>query len=173
MRSRIDSSRKVGGPSRWAALALALAASASASAAARADITYNFTGTIQQYTAPTTGVYTFTVAGAQGGSNNYQAGGSGVSETGSVTLTAGTVLDIVVGGQGGSDFVDSNGGGGGSYFDASVFNTSFDALNSGDGLVTIGTTSAVPEPSSIILISLGAAGMVARALRRRKAEATA
>ena len=77
----------------------------------RADI-YNFTGSLQSYTAQTTGVYHITVSGAQGGLGNAGISGLGASLSGDVTLTAGTVLEIVVGGQG-PIILEANGEGGG------------------------------------------------------------
>jgi hypothetical protein len=66
---------------------------------ARAD-TFDFSGAIVTYTIPTTGVYDIVAAGAQGGTDGtgLGTGGLGAVIGGDVLLTAGTVLDIVVGG---------------------------------------------------------------------------
>jgi hypothetical protein len=84
---------------------LAVAAAVAALAiggACRADITFSYTGSLQQYTIPTTATYSFTVAGAQGGDATPSGvGGLGTILSGDVLLTAGSVLDIVVGGMGG------------------------------------------------------------------------
>jgi hypothetical protein len=69
------------------------------------------TGTIQTYTVPSTGTYTIEVWGAQGGGGGY-GGGLGARMRGDVALTAGTVLKILVGQQGGATY---GGGGGGSF----------------------------------------------------------
>ena len=84
-------------------------------------ITFSSTGSIQQFTAPAAGTYDITVAGAQGGNgalgNTTQGiGGDGVVLSGTITLTAGEVLKIVVGGQGGNASGLGGGGGGGGSF---------------------------------------------------------
>lgn len=82
---------------------------------------------IQEWVVPSTGQYTFEVAGARGGTDGST---NGAIINGTLTLTAGDVLHIVVGqqgeyltGGGGSFVVDSNGnipliiaGGGGGCF---------------------------------------------------------
>ncbi|OGH90844.1 MAG: hypothetical protein A2507_01605, partial [Candidatus Magasanikbacteria bacterium RIFOXYD12_FULL_33_17] len=79
--------------------------------------TFNYTGTIQNYTVPA-GVTSLTInaKGAQGGysSNGVVLGGLGANITGTVTVTPGQILKILVGGQGvGSS--QQGGGGGGSF----------------------------------------------------------
>src|SRR5205807_3578333 len=84
--------------------------------------TINYSGTIVTYTAPTPGTYNIVAAGAQGGSSGPGTpGGLGAIISGDVFLTAGTILDIVVGGmptracsRGGC--LDGGGGGGGGTF---------------------------------------------------------
>src|SRR5262249_27650331 len=83
-------------------------------------VTFNSTGSIQTFTAPGAGTYDITVAGAQGGNDPTAGttGGDGVFLSGQIKLTAGEVLQIVVGGQGGSGnptFGSGGGGGGGSF----------------------------------------------------------
>ena len=77
---------------------------------------------VQQWVVPNSGVYIIEVMGAQGGAKHSTVGGSGAYVSGEFTLTAGDVLDIVVG-QRGTDVTGSvhgGGGGGGSFvFDAS------------------------------------------------------
>ncbi|MBD1843151.1 hypothetical protein H6F89_06990 [Cyanobacteria bacterium FACHB-63] len=71
---------------RYAILgAVAIGAIASA-APASALQTFNFTGNIQSWTVPTTGVYTITAFGAQGGRSN---GGRGGQTGADFNLTAG------------------------------------------------------------------------------------
>ncbi|NBP29730.1 MAG: hypothetical protein EBV23_09160, partial [Flavobacteriia bacterium] len=65
--------------------------------------TFNFTGAPQTFTAPVTGTYTFDVYGARGGNvTSYYPtnGGLGGRAQGSMTLTAGQVINVYVGGQG-------------------------------------------------------------------------
>jgi hypothetical protein len=79
--------------------------------------TVAYTGAIQTYTAPLTGLYEIIAAGAEGGqaaSRGFGPGGSGAVLSGDVMLTAGTTLDVVVGGQGETGEY-SGGGGGGSF----------------------------------------------------------
>ncbi len=73
--------------------------------------------TIQYHTITTSGVYDIIADGAQGGDATYfsdEPGGLGAAVSGDVYLQAGTVLEIVVGGQG-STGIYSGGGGGGSF----------------------------------------------------------
>jgi Glycine rich protein len=124
--SLVPSSRPKPRPSRLraphrrftAAIGLALA-SAFGSLAHAGPVTFNFDqNTVQTYTIPTTGTYSLTAFGAQGGLTFVATGGGGAEVSGTIMFTAGTVLDIVVGGEGGSGFaVNANGagGGGGSF----------------------------------------------------------
>ena len=80
--------------------------------------TLAYTGTIQTYTVPTTGIYNVTLAGAQGGTGFIDgAGGDGEVLWGQVTLTAGTTLQVVVGGEGANtvNTITGGAGGGGSF----------------------------------------------------------
>jgi hypothetical protein len=86
--------------------------SITAAVPARADL-FSYQHFIQTYTVATTGVYTIVSAGAQGGPGQGGSGGLGAVVTGDVLLTAGTVLDIVVGQEGGSGATGAGGGGGG------------------------------------------------------------
>jgi hypothetical protein len=88
--------------------ALALAGGA---ASARAD-TISYTGTIVDYTVPTTGTYDITAYGAQGGDSTGVAGGLGAEIGGIFSLTAGETLEIAVGQAGGSATTGAGGGGG-------------------------------------------------------------
>jgi hypothetical protein len=81
-------------------------------AAARPE-TFDFTGVEVTWTVPVTGLYDLTAFGAHGGG---AAGGKGAEIGGDIELSSGTVLSIVVGGEGksgGSAF--GAGGGGGSF----------------------------------------------------------
>lgn len=70
---------------------------------------------IQTWTVPVTGLYRIEVKGAQGGGQApTKFGGKGASMRGDFNLTAGTVLNILVGQEGSSGF-GCYGGGGGSF----------------------------------------------------------
>jgi hypothetical protein len=85
--------------------------------------TFDYTGTVQTYTAPITGIYKLEVWGAQGGtdsSDSITAGKGGYAQ-GMATLNKNQVLYIYIGGQGGpaasTGTAGYNGGGlGGLYF---------------------------------------------------------
>ena len=75
---------------------------------------FSYTGSIVQWTVPSTGYYNITAYGAQGGGFGQagsvdSAGGFGAQMTGTFQLTQGEVLNILVGGSSGG------GGGGGSF----------------------------------------------------------
>ena len=90
---------------------------------------FDYTGSVQTFTAPDDGVYTIEVWGAQGGTGTQKSGyggsgGLGGYSKGELTLTKNQTLSISVGGQGGSSGTagwngggsadSSNGGGGGA-----------------------------------------------------------
>jgi hypothetical protein len=79
--------------------------------------TFSYTGQIETFTVASSGEYELTLDGAQGGSgdNGADAGGAGAIIGGDVYLQAGEKLEIVVGGEGGSDGSFGGGGGGGSF----------------------------------------------------------
>ncbi len=100
-----------------------------------APITFGFSGQIVNYTVQTTGVYHVEAGGAQGGGVYYigASGGQGAKMGGNLTLHAGDLLKIAVGGQGqlgGTRFVagDSPGGGGGSFVVFSGAGNTFNPL---------------------------------------------
>lgn len=76
--------------------------------------TFNYSGSFTNFTVPS-GVTSLivTVKGAQGGNGTGGTGGLGSSMTGTLSVTSGQVLNILVGGQGESDY--EGGGGGGSF----------------------------------------------------------
>ena len=84
-------------------------------ASARADSLISYSGSEVQYTVATSGDYDIVGAGAQGGGGYDTGGGLGALLSGNYYLTAGTVLDIVVGGQGAYGPGVGGGGGGGSF----------------------------------------------------------
>lgn len=79
---------------------------------------YEYTGSVQTFTAPVSGVYKFQLWGAAGGTDehhNSDYGGEnyGGYTTGEVHLSAGQVIYIVVGGMGGTQFEYNGYNGGG------------------------------------------------------------
>ena len=65
------------------------------------SVTVTVTGGIQSWTVPATGTYTITATGAQGASGDTGfVGGKGAQVSGQFNLTAGQVLQLVVGQQG-------------------------------------------------------------------------
>lgn len=114
----------------------------------QADATYgpgivSVTNGIQFWTVPQTGTYTITARGAEGGrgktssTNVYSSGvpGKGAVMQGEFTLTAGTVLKILVGQQGGELTTNNQkgGGGGGGTFVALANNTPLLVAGGGGG----------------------------------------
>lgn len=100
----------------------ALTLATTALTAAQASMTiFSYSGGLQYYTVPTTGLYDITAFGAQGGAHCCEfsgaapaLGGSGAEIGGDVALTAGQTLTILVGGAGAGSAA-GGGGGGGSY----------------------------------------------------------
>jgi PEP-CTERM motif len=76
--------------------------------------TFTFTGAIVDFTVPVTAGYQILAFGAQGGSSSSFSGGKGAEIGGDFVLDAGEVLQIAVGGVGGTRSF-GGGGGGGSF----------------------------------------------------------
>jgi large repetitive protein len=77
-------------------------------------------GSVQTWTVPScVSVLTITALGAAGGNSELSdglcVGGKGAQITGTVTVTPGDVIDIIVGAQGGYGEIDGGGGGGASF----------------------------------------------------------
>jgi hypothetical protein len=86
-------------------------------APAAADVFTYDGSTVQTFTASVAGVYDIVAYGASGaGSSHDTSGGLGAEIGGDFTLTAGEVLDIYVGGEGGTGTGGFTGGGGGGTF---------------------------------------------------------
>lgn len=107
---------------------------------------FSYTGNIQTFTVPQTGMYKLEVWGAQGGSiSTTYTGGKGGYATGNVSLNKNDVLYIVVGGQGENcqgNKVTCNGGynGGGS---AKTYSDDAAKAAGGGGATHIGTFNEV------------------------------
>lgn len=95
---------------------------------------------VQLWTVPATGNYTIQAAGAEGGDKGdyLNQSGKGTIVSGSVSLTAGTVLAIVVGQRGGQSLSANSsgggGGGGGSFVYNSQSNVLYVAAGGGGGI---------------------------------------
>ena len=98
-----------------------------------ATLTFSYTGSEQQYTIPTTGVYQLVAYGAEGGSGGGPpefGPGLGAEVGGYYFFVSGTILDIYVGGAGQSQ---EAGGGGGGTFIVLDSNTTIPFLIAGGG----------------------------------------
>lgn len=98
--------------------------------------TKTYTGSLQTYTVTTSGFYDLFSEGAQGGGSTDTSGGLGASVEGVFYLSAGTVLNVVVGGEGvsGDNLTGlPGGGGGGGTFVYTVANTLIQAAGGGGG----------------------------------------
>jgi hypothetical protein len=112
--------------------------------------TFDYTGAPVTYTITTTASYDVIAYGAQGGGSfSGQLGGYGAEIGGDITLLAGTVLGIVVGGAGGTAVDHGAGGGGGSF-------------------VWIVSAPVVPEPSTWAMMLLGFGGLGFVAYRKSR-----
>jgi hypothetical protein len=83
--------------------------------------TFSYSGTIESCTVQSTGLYSIVAAGASGGDSHFTSdnslvgtGGKGAIVAGEIALTAGTIIDLLVGGvgQNGSNYGLPGGGGG-------------------------------------------------------------
>jgi len=75
-----------------------------------------YTGGFQSFLIPDTATYNFAVIGAGGGSSSGYLGSYGATISGNINLTAGTLINIVIGGVGYSGVGTNGGGGGGGTF---------------------------------------------------------
>jgi hypothetical protein len=112
----------------------ALAALALAAPVMRAD-SFTYDGILQSWIAPVTGTYRITVVGARGGEGTGccgYVGGLGAEMAGTFSLTAGSVLEIAVGGRGASSLF--SGGGGGGTFVVDTLNNPLIVAGGGGGI---------------------------------------
>ena len=126
---------------------------------------YGYTGDVQTFTAPYTGVYKLRTWGAQGGSTHGFAGGGGGYSEGKVHLNAGDTLYIYVGGQGaaasapGESLAGGFNGGGSVTGDPTVNHYT----TSGGGATHIATVSGLlstleNQKDKILIVSGGGGG---------------
>ncbi|GAA0396835.1 hypothetical protein GCM10009133_02390 [Cocleimonas flava] len=89
---------------------------------------------IQSWTVPATGLYRIETQGAQGASGDVDfVGGLGAQIIGEYSLTAGSVIQVVVGQQGIGQSSGSNGGGGGGSFVVDSSDTPIQVAGGGGG----------------------------------------
>ena len=103
------------------------------------SVTYNYTGGLQYFTVPS-GVTQVTIDayGAQGGDSYWHPGGYGARIVGTVSVSAGQQLKIMVGGKGGVGYC---GGGGGGTFVTTTANSPLVIAGGGGGAGYYGYTS--------------------------------
>jgi hypothetical protein len=96
--------------------------------------TFNYSGSIVNWTVPA-GVTSITIDtyGAQGGTGTSYTGGLGARMKGSITVTPGQVLKVLVGQQGGSNASYNAGGGGGGSFVTTSTNSPLVIAGGGSG----------------------------------------
>src|SRR5580693_4216775 len=98
----------------------------------------HYDGSVQTWTVPAcVSVITVTATGGGGGDGDYTAGlkkgGVGAILTGTVPVTPGDVLNIMVGAHGGYGSVDGGGGGGGTFLWDNTTNTLLVVAGGGGG----------------------------------------
>ncbi len=101
------------------------------------ELTFSYTGSIENWTVPS-GVTLVTIEarGAQGGNSSYGTGGLGALIQGTVSVTPGEQLKVLVGEQGYGDS-DGAGGGGGSFITRSDDTPLVIAGGGGEPVVTM------------------------------------
>lgn len=117
--------------------------------AARADAVFNYTGGLQTFNVPQDGYYSLTATGGTGGGATNSSGGAGATQTGQIYLTAGTTLQVAVGGAGGTgSSAGAGGGGGGSFVYLDISTPVTIAGAGGGGAPNGGNGSNAPNSSS-------------------------
>ena len=86
--------------------------------------TYNYTGNVQVFEVPYTGIYQIECWGAQGGNIDNFTGGKGAYTKGNISLNKGKILYIYVGGQGTNTDVGGYNGGGSLTKGQSIYGAS-------------------------------------------------
>ena len=144
----------------WLKAATALLCGVATCQALAAPVTIDYSGGLQTFTVQTTGTYTISAAGAQGGywgpSRNI---GRGAEVFGDFVLTAGTVLNIIVGGMGysgtdvGTGFY-AGGGGGGSFIYTALADELLLVAGGGGGSA-VGSQSSTPGGTASVGTTAG------------------
>ena len=121
---------------------------------------FNYTGSQQLFTAPTTGYYKFESWGAQGGTSGSSAGGNGAYTSGIIKLDKDDPLYIYVGSHGGQNATVTNVGGynGGGYSGNNGGANSYGGGGSTDVRTTSGTWNTAASLASRIMVAAGGGG---------------
>lgn len=126
-------------------IAQCLAVVCSAGVASAQTTTFNYTGAIQTWIVPTSGLYTIVATGANGGSSTFgpSIGGRGAVASGDLYFAAGTSLSILVGSRGvnASFFGSGAGGGGGGSFVVLTGSTTPMVVAGGGGGIRTGSAA--------------------------------
>lgn len=122
----------------------------------KSNVTFDYTGAEQIFTAPVNGYYRLETWGAQGGTHTTSIGGYGGYSTGIVKLNKGQILYINVGGTSDSTTGGYNGGGNGL---SNVYGTGV----GGGGATHIATSTGLlstlsSNQNSILVVSGGGGG---------------
>ena len=114
-------------------------------------VRFDFTGAIQTWTVPSGVTKIFVdVAGAQGGSASPYLGGKGGKVSGLLTVAAGDVLQITVGGQSTTNIAVYGFGGNGGR------STSYGTIaRAGGGLSAISTAAPVTQANALVIAAGG------------------
>lgn len=123
---------------------------------------FSYSGQVQTYTVPYSGMYEFTLNGAQGGNFGTYSGGYGGRITARVWLNAGEVVTYNIGGQngynGGGSATSYGNGGGRTTVSTSRLGT-FLVAGGGGGVSAAGNGGAGGAETSLTTTAAGAAGM--------------
>lgn len=124
---------------------------------------FEYTGSVQSYTIPTSGYYKLEAWGAQGGSYSTTLyGGKGAYTSGEIYLEKGTSLYIYVGGVGGNNTATTNVGGynGGGYSGNNGEWTSYGGGGATDFRLVDGAWNDFDSLKSRIMVAAGGGGSV-------------
>lgn len=114
-------------------------------------VRFDYTGAIQTWTVPAGVTSIFVdVAGAQGGSSSPFLGGKGGKVSGLLTVAAGDVLQITVGGQSTTNIAVYGFGGNGGH--STTYGT---IARAGGGLSAISTAAPVTQANALVIAAGG------------------
>ncbi len=109
------------------------------------EFDFDYTGTVQTFTAPVSGIYRLEVWGAQGGNGNIRGvkteGGYGSYSSGQISINKKDVLYLQIGGNTDNYKGGYNGGGNGNY--DNINNKNFQVAGGGGGATHIANKSGL------------------------------